>query len=50
MGYKEKHEFNSKQLCRKETSHGVKDLLALNKHMRDIVVSVNKIAIKEWKA
>jgi len=35
---------------RKETSHGINDLLALNKHVREIIVSVNKAEIKEWKA
>lgn len=42
MRYKEKDKFHLEQLCGKETSHGTADLLALNKHARGIIISVNK--------
>lgn len=50
MRCKEKPKFHLEQLCRKETSHGITDLLALKKHTREIIVSVKKAEIKEWKA
>lgn len=41
-----KHKFHLEQPCRKEISHAITDLLAPNKHVRQIIVSVSKAEIK----